>query len=149
MCCEPYLTNTQDAPSPEALMRSRYTAYTMSNMDYIQKTMCGKAANGFNLDDARRRAAQVVWVGLQVLNAFIETPKKGYVEFVAAFVAGSQLRQMHEVSEFAQIGGQWFYVDGNQMEPVDGLSIKTIARNTACPCGSQRKYKNCHGNVNT
>ena len=40
-CCGPYLEGKEDPPTPEALMRSRYTAYTQGNLDYIEKTMKG------------------------------------------------------------------------------------------------------------
>ncbi|NER81006.1 MAG: zinc chelation protein SecC, partial [Leptolyngbya sp. SIO1D8] len=37
-CCEPYLLGQAIAPTAEALMRSRYTAYCQSNVDYLVAT---------------------------------------------------------------------------------------------------------------
>ncbi|MGE0616813.1 MAG: YchJ family metal-binding protein, partial [Bacteriovoracia bacterium] len=34
-CCERYISGKQYAPTPEALMRSRYTAYTKAEMGYL------------------------------------------------------------------------------------------------------------------
>ena len=37
-CCQPYVEGRAHPETPEALMRSRYTAYTMADIDYIEKT---------------------------------------------------------------------------------------------------------------
>ena len=114
-CCQPYLVGQANPESPEILMRSRYTAYTMADIDYIQKTQRGKAAVGFNALDACVWAKRVTWIKLEILSANLENSKKGYVEFVATFVDGYRSQAMHEKSEFIKKSGQWFYVDGIQV----------------------------------
>ncbi|MCP4475976.1 MAG: hypothetical protein GY821_15710, partial [Gammaproteobacteria bacterium] len=42
-CCEPLIRGQQHAKTPLQLMRSRYIAYALENMDYIEATMRGKA----------------------------------------------------------------------------------------------------------
>ena len=37
-CCEPYVSGRTPAPTAEALMRSRYTAYTLQDADYLLRT---------------------------------------------------------------------------------------------------------------
>ena len=37
-CCEPYLTGQQSPANPEALMRSRYSAFAVGKVDYIIAT---------------------------------------------------------------------------------------------------------------
>lgn len=142
-CCEPYITGKQNPDSPEALMRSRYTAYTMANIDYIKETMRGKALIGFQELESKRWAKRVHWIKLDVINSTIETPSKGYVEFEASFVDGSRLKSIHEKSEFICEEGRWYYIDGMHLSTTH--PDKMISRNTNCPCGSQRKFKNCHG----
>ena len=34
-CCQPYIEQISDAPTAEALMRSRYTAFVLKNEDYL------------------------------------------------------------------------------------------------------------------
>ena len=51
-CCDLYISGQKPAPNPESLMRSRYTAYTQANIDYIVATMRGAALDGFNLEEA-------------------------------------------------------------------------------------------------
>ncbi len=144
LCCEPYLLGSQLPQTPEALMRSRYTAYSMANIDYIKKTMRDKASVGFQGEVARKWAKRVCWINLCVHKAFHESPSKGFVEFTATYVDGERLQLMHELSEFKREGGQWFYVNGTHLETQQSSPSK-IVRNTQCPCGSQKKFKNCHG----
>lgn len=144
LCCELYITGKQSPESPEALMRSRYTAYTMANIDYIKETMRGKALIGFQEIDAKRWAKRVNWIKLHVLKSVIENSGTGYVEFEASFVDSSRLKSIHEKSAFIREEGRWYYVDGAYLAP--SQTEKIISRNTNCPCGSQRKFKNCHGN---
>ncbi len=140
-CCEPYLNHKQQPETPEALMRSRYTAYCLSDIDYIQKTMRGRALVGFDAVNSKLWATRVNWIKLTVLDTSLDSRHKGHVEFIATFMDGHILKSIHEKSEFIQEAGRWYYVDGVQFQTV----TKTIARNGVCPCGSQRKYKNCHG----
>ena len=114
-CCLPYIAGQASPDTPEALMRSRYTAYTMANIEYIKKTQRGKAAVGFNALEALVWAKHVTWIKLDVLSAKLEHSKKGYVEFIATFVDADTSQSMHEKSEFIKKAGQWFYVDGFQV----------------------------------
>ena len=140
-CCQPYLEGKLVPSSPEALMRSRYTAYSIADIFYIQKTMHGRAAIGFKADETRFWAKRVKWIKLEVRQVEFENPDKGFVEFLASMIEGSYLSIMHEKSEFIREHGQWYYVDGMQFPRTKQL----ISRNLPCPCGSQRKFKNCHG----
>jgi SEC-C motif domain protein len=142
-CCEPFITGKQSPETPEALMRSRYSAYTMANIDYIKETMRGNALAGFQELDARRWAKRVNWIKLNVLKSVIESSGIGYVEFEASFVDGSHLKSIHEKSEFIFEKGRWYYIGGKHLPTADIEQI--ISRTTDCPCGSRRKFKNCHG----
>ncbi len=99
-CCEPFITSKQNPETPEALMRSRYTAYTMANIDYIKETMRDNSLIGFQEMDAKRWAKRVNWIKLNVLKSVIENASMGYVVFEASFVGGSRLKSIHEKSAF-------------------------------------------------
>ena len=111
-CCQSYLDGQASPKTPEALMRSRYTAYTMANIDYIEKTQRGKAAAGFQALDARSWAKRVTWTKLEILSTELKRPNKSVVEFIATFVDGYTPQSMHEKSEFIKKAGLWFYVNG-------------------------------------
>lgn len=141
-CCDLYIHGQQLPPTAEALMRSRYTAYTQANMDYIKKTMSGKPLLGFDVQAASEWAKSVTWVGLEVKNSFSENENLAYVEFVATLFEHQTLEKIHEISEFRKEHGIWVYVDGKN--PSKNTTRKP-SRNGPCPCGSKKKYKNCHG----
>ena len=68
-CCEIFHNGLQNPQSPEALMRSRYSAYALKNLTYIKNTMTGKAALGFSLNEAERHQNFGTWLGLDVIKS--------------------------------------------------------------------------------
>lgn len=143
-CCGLYLDKNQVPESPEQLMRSRYTAYSLANIHYIRQTMRGKALLGFNELEAKESASKVTWLGLKVIQSYLETPDKGFVEFSASFLDRNQLKNIHELSEFHRIDTMWFYVDGTHQLSTKKNSKQVLSLNAPCPCGSGKKFKNCH-----
>lgn len=116
-CCGLYHQGQQAAPTPEALMRSRYTAYVLGNIGYIQRSMRGKPLLGFNALEAEAWAKSVKWAGLEIIHVKNISPKLGYVEFIARFVENGKNCAIHEVSEFRYAEDQWFYVKGVHSAP--------------------------------
>ena len=112
-CCGAYITDTRAPETPEQLMRSRYTAYAISNMEYIAKTMCGRASNGFDIKDALSMANKTQWLRLELINSKLINKNIGFVEFKAYYAVDGNNYILHEVSEFHYINGKWFYVDGS------------------------------------
>ncbi len=141
-CCGLYITQLAIPQTPEALMRSRYTAYFLANIDYIKKTMQGKALEDFNEDHAANFANLVQWIGLNILNIQKDSTDEniGFVEFIATYMDKGIIKKIHEQSEFKRINGHWFYIDGK----TDKIRQQSPTRNAPCPCGSQKKFKNCH-----
>jgi SEC-C motif-containing protein len=111
-CCEPFIIGSHFPETPEQLMRSRYTAYTRANIDYIIATMKDAALKNFDKASAKQWAESVTWVKLKVLRAYIEPtiPDAGFVEFKAYYRYKKQMHVMHEFSEFRKENGRWFYV---------------------------------------
>lgn len=139
-CCGLYLDGKGKPMTPEALMRSRYTAFTLARIDYIKQTMLAQAAVGFDEISALNWAKSVHWLDLNVIKSYEENQDRGFVEFIARFLDGNRIKSIHELSEFKAIDASWYYVDG---KPIADAPMK-IALNALCPCGSKRKFKNCH-----
>lgn len=140
-CCEPYITGKENAPTAEALMRSRYTAFVKKEVDYIIKTRHPSAGpNELELDIIP------AWISLQIVRTEDgqENDTHGIVEFKANAIVDHKIAVLHEVSEFEKNDGQWFYVDGQINESFRPISQK-IGRNVPCPCGSGKKFKKCCG----
>lgn len=108
-CCGPLHDGTA-APTAEALMRSRYSAYAVGNLDYVFRTW-----------HPRTRPADLAptpgltWVGLEILRTVDGgiADDTGEVEFRASFRDGRGEQVMHETSRFERRGGRWVYVDGD------------------------------------
>ncbi len=108
-CCLPYLKGEKTAPTPEALMRSRYTAFAKRKFAYLSKTMQGPIAQQFDLTAARRDAPFIQWLKLEVLGSR-EEENQGWVEFKAHFRFHGRVSVLHEKSQFVKTAGIWFYV---------------------------------------
>jgi SEC-C motif-containing protein len=116
-CCGRWhdgLPRGEHAPTPEALMRSRYSAYALAQgrgvappgmTEYLLKTWHPATAPG-DLE-----LGPMNWTGLDVLHH--ETRgDAGVVEFVAHHKLNGRAGQLREVSRFVREGGAWLYVDG-------------------------------------
>lgn len=140
-CCGPFIEDRQVPSTPEALMRSRYSAYTQANMDYIAQTMKSPAKDRFDAGSAEEWAKNVEWLKLEVKTSSVED-KKGFVEFIAYFKEKGEIHTLHEMSEFRLDDGKWFYVDGKRPTTTPSTTLQ-VGRNDQCPCGSGKKYKKC------
>jgi SEC-C motif-containing protein len=108
-CCGRWHHSLQ-APTAEALMRSRYSAYVLQNEPYLLATWHPRtrpASIGFE--------PGTKWLGLTVKHARDTGPDQAEVTFVARYrVGGNPAVRMQERSRFAREEGRWLYVDGDQ-----------------------------------
>ena len=111
-CCGRWhagLSQDVHAPTPEALMRSRYSAYVLGLLDYLLATWHPATAPG------ELELPPVKWLGLEVRHAE-QSGDAGVVEFVARCrtfqLAGGKAERMHETSRFVRENGRWLYIDG-------------------------------------
>jgi len=148
-CCGPIIDGTQKAATAEALMRSRYTAYSQRNVDYILETH--DPATRTDLDPAGTRdwANRTTWLELDVLATKDGGPNddRGEVEFKARFAddKGNE-QEHHELSTFVKHDGRWYFEDCKLVRPAPiTRSEPKIGRNDPCPCGSGKKHKKCCG----
>jgi SEC-C motif domain protein len=111
-CCQPIHAHVS-APTPEALMRSRYSAYVLGLVDYLLATWHPSTAPG-DLELGFTK-----WLGLEVRNAQ-DQGDAGVVEFVATFKVSGRLQRLHEISRFVREGAgdaaRWLYIDGQMLE---------------------------------
>lgn len=110
-CCSLYITGKASPRTPEQLMRSRYTAYTICNIDYIARTMQGPAIQYFDVATATQWAEKVIWLGLKVLKTN-HHQNKGFVEFIASYSENDKKHKIHEISQFSFIDNKWYYIQG-------------------------------------
>ncbi len=145
-CCGPLLAGAL-APTAEALMRSRYSAYALGNIAYVAATHAPEAMEGFDQAASEEMARKVKWKGLTIeaTEGGGEGDETGTVTFSARFSMGGQDQMHREISRFRKEDGRWLYVDGDTNPPVEQRRVEKIGRNDPCPCGSGKKYKKCCG----
>ncbi|MGW3286200.1 YchJ family protein [Streptomyces sp. NPDC001002] len=108
-CCGRFHRGEAAAPTAEALMRSRYSAFVMLDEEYLRGTWHPRTRPArLDLDPAMR------WTGLEILGTADGTAfhSAGTVTFRASFKGGS----LHERSRFERVDGAWVYVDGEFLD---------------------------------
>lgn len=97
------------APSAEALMRSRYSAFVLDRRDYLLASW-----------HPRTRPAQIEppepglrWLGLEVREHRQLDADHAQVRFVARSKLAGRAHRLVETSRFERIQGEWFYLDGD------------------------------------
>jgi len=145
-CCGPYIDGDAQPSTPEALMRSRYSAYALEDVAYIVDTHDPETRAGVDERAAHRWAEAATFQRLEVLETSGggEGSDEGTVEFVAHFEAGGKHQRHHELATFRRHDGLWFLHDGKVIKarPLVRDQPK-VGRNDPCPCGSGKKHKKC------
>lgn len=143
-CCGPIIAGAP-APTAEALMRARYTAFTRSDIDFLDRTHAPEIRDGFNRAEAERTAAESKWLSLEVLRSVEAEDGTAAVEFAARFRQNGQILVHHELASFRREDGRWLYVSGELNPKAPPRQVDKVGRNDPCPCGSGRKFKKCCG----
>lgn len=107
----------------EALMRSRYTAYTQRNEAYLRATWHPSTLPN---EPIVQENEALQWLGLEVKSALRLRQRKAElpenqdadtVEFVARYKINGRAHRLHELSRFvrepADGVARWFYLDGS------------------------------------
>jgi len=144
-CCEPYIKGKKPAPTAEALMRSRYSAYAEHEINYILETCSEDEKEKIDVRQTKEWSENSKWLGLKILSTEKGGAKdtEGIVEFEASYEMDG-LRELHrEKASFIKTNDRWFYTQG-EVRPDTVVRVgPKIGRNEPCPCGSGKKYKHC------
>lgn len=115
-CCARFHRGAATAPTAEALMRSRFTAFAVGDAAYLTRT--------WHADHRPRRLeldSSLHWNRLEIVDIVAGGPfdASGIVEFRAHHRSADGRGERHERSRFVREHGEWFYVDGT-----DGSAAK-------------------------
>ena len=110
-CCGRYHAGALhlQAPTAEALMRSRYSAFVLGLYDYLLATW----HTSTRPPRIEPNEAGLKWLGLQIKAHRRIDAEHATVEFVARSKLGGRAQRLHELSRFVREDGRWFYVDGD------------------------------------
>lgn len=136
-CCQPFHLQNQLPETAEQLMRSRYAAYVLQEIDYIIETTLPAQQSLLDKNAIAQWSRDTQWLGLTV-HQHIERikPHHAQVAFSAHFAENGTKHEHRECSAFVKLAGQWYFIDPTVPLP----SMKS-----PCLCGSARKFKACCG----
>ena len=108
-CCAPFHLGAP-APTTEALMRSRFSAYALGLTPYLLASWHPSTRPA-----ALELDANLIWRRLQIVDTAARGvgDREGVVEFRASFRDADGAGLLHERSRFTREGDYWFYVDGD------------------------------------
>ena len=107
-CCEKFINSSQNAPTAEALMRSRYSAYATQAVGYLIESTAVLQSKLLIKSDILEWSQSNKWNKLEIIEATENT-----VEFKAYYTDSNNLSYIHhEKSTFIIEDGKWCYVDG-------------------------------------
>ncbi len=147
-CCRPFLQGKAKPATAEQLLRSRYTAFALGEVDYVLKTHHSRTIHEVKREEIEDWSKNSEWLGLNIVQFEGGTEKddKGTILFRAQYTTGGKTHDHWEQSYFEKEGGEWRFLDakGVQAGPIRREGPK-VGRNDPCTCGSGQKFKKCHG----
>ncbi len=147
-CCGRFFRGEHRAATAEELMRARYSAFVLGEVDFIVESHHARTRHEVDRSSIETWSRKSEWLGLEIASTEggTENDERGVVEFVARYNVGGLTQTHHERAEFEKDRGRWFFVDGKPVstEPVRRAGPR-VGRNDPCPCGSGKKYKKCCG----
>lgn len=114
LCCNPIISGLKNAETALELMRSRYVAFSLANVDYLMLSHYSATRPINERKSIEKWARSVKWMGLKIL----QTEKGqaddefGYVEFKALYLENGKPSEIHEKSLFKHENQKWVYVSG-------------------------------------
>jgi SEC-C motif-containing protein len=142
-CCQPIISGQTMAVTAEDMMRARYSAYVMQEIDFLCESLVPGSRGDWDAKSTKQWAEQSEWMGLEIVSTDKGQPEDndGTVEFKAKYMVQNMPQEHHEIATFKKVDGKWYFVTGKSgNQPAKSTKV---GRNDPCPCGSNKKYKKC------
>ncbi len=137
LCCGRFISHQALAENALLLMRSRFSAYALNELDYLRETWHQQYRPlNLQIDDG------IKWLNLIIID-YSSQDIHAEVEFEALMLVNQKVEVLHEKSQFLLENGQWLYTTGEMMQPL--TQPFKPGRNDSCPCNSGLKFKRCCG----
>ncbi|GGF70274.1 YchJ family protein [Wenyingzhuangia marina] len=112
LCCELIHKNIELAKTPLELMKSRYTAYVLGDIDFLMLSHHSSTRPISEKEEIFKWTQSVEWKGLEILEAKEIQTSEGFVTFKAFFIENCIPNLIHEKSRFLKENDHWTYIDG-------------------------------------
>lgn len=107
-CCKKIHLDQKEAKTAEQLMRARYSAFVVQDIDFLYTSFHSETRKLQNKIEIARWAKESKWMQLRILFS-----NSNMVEFEAHYLDSElNLQIHHERSTFKQVDGIWYYADG-------------------------------------
>jgi len=120
-CCAPLHRGERQAVTAEQLMRSRYSAYALGEVEYLLQTQPSPVPLARRRRELLGSLGQLDWQRLQIITVTAGggDDLSGTVTFEAHYVAAGQRGVMRECSLFGRTGnsldGGWLYLEALEL----------------------------------
>lgn len=136
-CCKPLHDFVISAPEAQALMRSRFCAFCLKNVDYIVQTTVPSQQAQLDKKALQAWADNTDWTQLHIISHNKVGKHHAQVRFRAYFQDGAGKQCHDELSTFVNIAKKWYFLDP---------TVPCVLTNKQpCLCGSGNKFKQCCG----
>ena len=135
-CCQPLHIGAKKAETAQQLMRSRYSAFAKTEIDYLQHTTAKGQQSALDLVAIREWSEANTWQKLEIVDHNEKVDKThAMVEFKAYYHDGQQAQTHHERSYFVKFDDAWYFLDPTLDQ--------VFTMKQPCICGSGKKFKQC------
>ena len=145
-CCQSII-NGAPAPTAEALMRARYSAYVVGDINFLNSSLAPDERHDFDPEQAKAWSENSKWLGLTIhaVKDGGEADQAGQVDFTASYEYQGGRQDHRELASFKRLDGVWHYTDGRMRSHDPIVRGPKPGRNDPCPCESGKKCKKCCG----
>lgn len=112
LCCELIHKNIELAKTPLDLMKSRYTAYVLGDIDYLMLSHHSSTRPVSEKEEILNWTHSIEWKSLEIVESYKTLTDEGFVTFKAHFIEKGISNSIHEKSRFLKEDNHWTYIDG-------------------------------------
>lgn len=135
-CCQPLHLGQKKALTAQQLMRSRYSAFALQEIDYIVKTTALGQQSSLDAQAIFQWSRENRWLKLEIVQTNEKLDKNhALVEFKAHYNDGKNTQIHHEISHFVKFQDIWYFLDPTLDQQ--------FTMKQPCICGSGKKIKQC------
>lgn len=144
-CCQLVHADIKCASLPEQIIRARFAAMSMGNMDFFAESIVEEHRHLLDGDRVLKEIRRLEFHSVEIR----KVERKGLLRRRAT-VYSRHARSKHGViathteRTYLRRESRAWRVENIEINP-PADAVSKIGRNVSCPCGSGRKYKRCCG----
>ncbi len=112
--CQPVIAGKVQPDTAERLMRARFSAYSLGDVDFLIKTTAAEYREKLDEEELAQYCDSIRCISLKILATEAGGPKDetGVVRFHASLMVNGKRTLHSEISQFHRENGAWVYAEG-------------------------------------